>query len=142
MALINRLSSLLGICGHQRPTMSNLYNHFISFSSFAQMDANLDPVQVSSLNDSCIAVDRNDRVVGEISKRNAHLLGPNKELPPLHRAFSVFLFNSKNQLLLQQRSSSKITFPSNKRLALHNSIEERLGILEFQFQIIPTVSFH
>ena len=29
----------------------------------------------------------------------------------LHRAFSVFLFNDKNQLLLQQRASEKITFP-------------------------------
>lgn len=29
----------------------------------------------------------------------------------LHRAFSVFLFNSKNQLLLQQRAVGKITFP-------------------------------
>lgn len=29
----------------------------------------------------------------------------------LHRAFSVFLFNSKDQLLLQQRASEKITFP-------------------------------
>jgi isopentenyl-diphosphate delta-isomerase type 1 len=29
----------------------------------------------------------------------------------LHRAFSVFLFNSKNELLLQQRASEKITFP-------------------------------
>jgi len=29
----------------------------------------------------------------------------------LHRAFSVFLFNSQNQLLLQQRATEKITFP-------------------------------
>ena len=29
----------------------------------------------------------------------------------LHRAFSVFLFNSENKLLLQQRAASKITFP-------------------------------
>ena len=29
----------------------------------------------------------------------------------LHRAFSVFLFNSQNKLLLQQRAASKITFP-------------------------------
>ena len=29
----------------------------------------------------------------------------------LHRAFSVFLFNGKNELLLQQRAKSKITFP-------------------------------
>lgn len=30
----------------------------------------------------------------------------------LHRAFSVFLFNSRGELLLQQRAASKITFPS------------------------------
>ncbi|KAK8943700.1 Isopentenyl-diphosphate Delta-isomerase I [Platanthera guangdongensis] len=29
----------------------------------------------------------------------------------LHRAFSVFLFNSKYELLLQQRSTTKVTFP-------------------------------
>jgi isopentenyl-diphosphate delta-isomerase len=29
----------------------------------------------------------------------------------LHRAFSVFLFNEKNELLLQQRAKEKITFP-------------------------------
>ena len=30
----------------------------------------------------------------------------------LHRAFSVFLFDKDNKLLLQQRAASKITFPS------------------------------
>lgn len=29
----------------------------------------------------------------------------------LHRAFSVFLFDDRGRLLLQQRASSKITFP-------------------------------
>jgi isopentenyl-diphosphate delta-isomerase len=29
----------------------------------------------------------------------------------LHRAFSVFLFDSNNRLLLQQRATEKITFP-------------------------------
>ena len=29
----------------------------------------------------------------------------------LHRAFSVFLFNSEGKLLLQQRAAAKITFP-------------------------------
>lgn len=29
----------------------------------------------------------------------------------LHRAFSVFLFDSRNRLLLQQRATEKITFP-------------------------------
>ncbi len=30
----------------------------------------------------------------------------------LHRAFSVFLFDGNNRLLLQQRAAEKITFPS------------------------------
>jgi isopentenyl-diphosphate delta-isomerase type 1 len=30
----------------------------------------------------------------------------------LHRAFSVFLFNSEGKLLLQQRAASKVTFPN------------------------------
>ena len=30
----------------------------------------------------------------------------------LHRAFSVFLFDKSNRLLLQQRAAEKITFPS------------------------------
>lgn len=29
----------------------------------------------------------------------------------LHRAFSVFLFDDQNRLLLQQRATEKITFP-------------------------------
>lgn len=29
----------------------------------------------------------------------------------LHRAFSVFVFNSRNELLVQQRAAEKITFP-------------------------------
>lgn len=36
---------------------------------------------------------------------------PNIERGLLHRAFSVFLFNSDKRLLLQQRASEKITFP-------------------------------
>lgn len=29
----------------------------------------------------------------------------------LHRAFSIFVFNSKNELLIQKRTLEKITFP-------------------------------
>lgn len=36
---------------------------------------------------------------------------PNIEKGLLHRAFSVFLFNRSNELLLQRRASEKITFP-------------------------------
>ena len=31
----------------------------------------------------------------------------------LHRAFSVFLFNPEGELLLQQRSDAKITYPGD-----------------------------
>ncbi|KXK46602.1 MAG: isopentenyl-diphosphate Delta-isomerase [Bacteroidetes bacterium] len=46
-------------------------------------------------------VNQNDEVIGEMEKMQAHELGL------LHRAFSVFVFNSKNELLLQKRSSVK-----------------------------------
>ena len=73
----------------------------------------MDPTQASFLKEQCIAVDTNDKVLGSLSKEEAHLLGSDGMLPPLHRAFSVFLFNTKNELLMQQRSSFKITFPGN-----------------------------
>ncbi|KAL1421178.1 hypothetical protein MTO96_023346 [Rhipicephalus appendiculatus] len=43
-------------------------------------------------------------------KKDCHLM-ENINKGFLHRAFSVFLFNSNNELLLQQRSDAKITFP-------------------------------
>nr|AEZ55676.1 isopentenyl diphosphate isomerase [Salvia miltiorrhiza] len=61
--------------------------------------------------DECILVDENDAVVGHDTKYNCHLMEKIDSENLLHRAFSVFLFNSKNELLLQQRSASKVTFP-------------------------------
>lgn len=69
-----------------------------------------DPVQVKLLDEMCIAVDENDNVIGPRTKKECHLMeNINKGL--LHRAFSVFLFNTKGELLLQRRSDAKITFP-------------------------------
>jgi len=48
-----------------------------------------------------ILVDENDNQVGIMPKLEAHQKGL------LHRAFSVFIFNSKYELLLQKRASSK-----------------------------------
>lgn len=48
-----------------------------------------------------ILVDENDNPIGVAEKLEAHQKGL------LHRAFSVFIFNSKNQLLLQQRALEK-----------------------------------
>lgn len=61
--------------------------------------------------DECILVDENDRVVGHDTKYNCHLMEKIESENLLHRAFSVFLFNSKYELLLQQRSATKVTFP-------------------------------
>ena len=50
----------------------------------------------------------------------------------LHRAFSVFLFNTQGQLLLQQRAAAKITFPlcwtntcCSHPLHIQNELEEK-----------------
>ena len=72
--------------------------------------AALDPVQEALLAEPCILVDSKDRVLGTASKRDCHVMESGSSL--LHRAFSLFIFNEKSELLLQQRSDTKITFPS------------------------------
>ncbi len=52
-----------------------------------------------------ILVDKNDKPVGEEEKMEAH------EKALLHRAFSIFVFNSENKLLLQQRAYTKYHSP-------------------------------
>ena len=53
------------------------------------------------MNQQVILVNENDEEVGTIEKMEAH----RKAL--LHRAFSVFIFNSKDEMLLQQRAKNK-----------------------------------
>ncbi|KAI4342874.1 hypothetical protein MLD38_027440 [Melastoma candidum] len=78
----------------------------------ATTDAGMDAVQRRLMfEDECILVDENDRVVGHDTKYNCHLMEKIESENLLHRAFSVFLFNSKYELLLQQRSATKVTFP-------------------------------
>ena len=48
-----------------------------------------------------ILVDKNDKEFGSMEKQEAHVKGL------LHRAFSVFIFNDKNELLLQRRAVKK-----------------------------------
>uniref|UniRef100_A0A2P2JQW7 isopentenyl-diphosphate Delta-isomerase n=1 Tax=Rhizophora mucronata TaxID=61149 RepID=A0A2P2JQW7_RHIMU len=74
--------------------------------------AGMDAVQRRLMfEDECILVDESDGVVGHDSKYNCHLWENILKGKSLHRAFSVFLFNSKYELLLQQRSATKVTFP-------------------------------
>ncbi|KAJ1697000.1 hypothetical protein LUZ63_005512 [Rhynchospora breviuscula] len=76
------------------------------------VDASMDEVQKRLMfEDECILVDEQDNVVGHESKYNCHLMEKIESENLLHRAFSVFLFNSKHELLLQQRSATKVTFP-------------------------------
>ncbi|XP_048957367.1 isopentenyl-diphosphate Delta-isomerase 1 isoform X3 [Canis lupus dingo] len=70
----------------------------------------LDAQQVQLLAEMCILIDEHDRRIGAETKHNCHL-NENIDRGLLHRAFSVFLFNTENKLLLQQRSDAKITFP-------------------------------
>ena len=52
-----------------------------------------------------ILVDENDNQIGTMGKMEVHRKGL------LHRAFSVFIINEKNELLLQQRAFSKYHSP-------------------------------
>jgi len=46
-------------------------------------------------------VDENDKETGKMEKLKAHQLGV------LHRAFSVFIFNNRGEILLQKRAQNK-----------------------------------
>lgn len=61
---------------------------------------------VSSERESLILVDERDREVGVCSKGECH---DGDGL--LHRAFSVFLFDSRGRLLIQQRAADKRLWP-------------------------------
>jgi isopentenyl-diphosphate Delta-isomerase len=80
--------------------------------------------------DHVILVDESDTEIGTMEKMTAHRLGV------LHRAFSAFIFNSKGEMLLQQRALSKYhsgglwtnTCCSHPRLgeSVENAAERRL----------------
>lgn len=53
-----------------------------------------------------VLVDEENHQIGTAPKATVHTTDT-----PLHRAFSLFLFNSKKQLLVTQRAKSKKTFP-------------------------------
>ncbi|NEU08247.1 isopentenyl-diphosphate Delta-isomerase [Flavihumibacter sp. R14] len=78
-----------------------------------------------------ILVDEDDKALGGMDKLSVHQKGL------LHRAFSIFIFNSKGQLLLQQRANDKYhsgglwtnTCCSHPRLGeeLATAVERRLA---------------
>ncbi|MFC4210718.1 isopentenyl-diphosphate Delta-isomerase [Pedobacter lithocola] len=88
------------------------------------------------MTEQVILVDNNDLPIGQMEKLEAHKKGL------LHRAFSVFIFNSNNELLLQQRAYSKYhsgglwtnTCCSHPRFGEHNfdaanrRLDEEMGM--------------
>lgn len=98
-------------------------------------------------NEYVILVDENDKELGLMGKMEAHEKGM------LHRAFSVFVFNQKGEVMLQQRAFEKYhsgglwtnTCCSHPRKgetvleAAHRRVEEEMGFdceLEKQFHFI------
>ncbi len=57
------------------------------------------------MNDLLILVDEQDNEIGVMDKLSVHQTGV------LHRAFSVFIFNSRAEILLQQRAEGKYHSP-------------------------------
>ncbi|XP_068154119.1 isopentenyl-diphosphate Delta-isomerase 1 [Drosophila tropicalis] len=95
----------------------------------ARLDVH-DPLQTIALKEQCILVDENDKAIGAASKADCHRVDPQTNDVRLHRAFSVFLFNTKGEMLVQRRSVHKITFPDTYTNAccshpLHEISQER-----------------
>lgn len=103
--------------------------------------------------DILVRVDADDREIGYLSKELCH-----RGAGLLHRAFSVFLFDSRGQVLLQQRSAAKPLWPlhwSNSccshprrgedvEQAAHRRVREELGMrceLEFLYKFEYQASF-
>jgi len=61
---------------------------------------------VSSDTERLILVDAQDNIVGHLDKLSCH-----NGVGVLHRAFSLFIFNPRGELLMQQRASNKRLWP-------------------------------
>ena len=102
--------------------------------------------------DKVILVDIDDNPVGTEEKLKAH------EMALLHRAFSVFVFNSEGELMLQQRAMHKYHSPGlwtntccshprpeeNTLDAAHRRLKEEMGFdcdLEWKFSFVYKASF-
>lgn len=103
-------------------------------------------------NELLILVDENDNEIGLKDKLSAHQEGL------LHRAFSIFIFNSGNELLLQQRADGKYhsgglwsntccSHPNNIESfseTISRRLKEEMGIeseVEFQFKFLYHTPF-
>lgn len=100
--------------------------------------------------EALILVDETDREVGHASRSRCH-----EGSGLLHRAFSLFIFNDRGELLIQQRSAAKRLWPlywsnsccshprraESMESAIHRRLHEELGLdcllhflFKFQYQ--------
>ena len=103
-------------------------------------------------NEQLILVDENDQQWGKMEKLKVHQLGL------LHRAFSIFIFNSEGKVLLQQRAADKYHSPNlwsntccshphfGEKItqAAAKRLQEEMGLncsLNFAFKFIYKVNF-
>ena len=92
---------------------------------------------VSFDSEPLIVVDAQDHVLGHGTKAELH-----RGSGTLHRAFSIFLFNARGEVLLQQRSDQKALWPAfwsntccshprrgeSYEIATQRRLEEELGV--------------
>jgi isopentenyl-diphosphate delta-isomerase len=92
-----------------------------------------------------VLVDEQNNQIGTMPKLEAHNANT-----PLHRGFSLFLFNPKGELLLQQRALTKKTWPgvwSNSccghpgpgesvEQAINRRLQHELGLSGIDYQLI------
>jgi isopentenyl-diphosphate delta-isomerase len=92
-------------------------------------------INMSPETEQVILVDEQDQQTGVMNKLEAHQKGS------LHRAFSVFILNDKNELLLQQRADTKYHSPGlwsntccshpapgeTTLMAAHRRLQEEMG---------------
>lgn len=98
-----------------------------------------------------VLVDENNNILGTVPKAAVH-----SQNTPLHRAFSCFIFNPQGELLLQQRSHRKKTWPliwsnsvcghpflnEDNKEAVNRRLGDELGMSKLKlFEILPNYRY-
>lgn len=111
--LLAYLRPTLGIVRfHQRSFAVKMSESVNTTSDWRDTVKNLDPKQVQFFHsERLIQVDEDDRVLGSLSKGEAHAIGTVKR-SIYHRALSLLIFDKQGRFLVTQRATGKITFPN------------------------------